>query len=262
MRLAAFCPRLILVLLVSSMLASPLLVHSAPAPFILQVSPAQQVVAAGSTASVNVTLTSTGGFAGTVTVDQISPITISTSLFGAPHNFTLDIGASKSYIVSAYTKLDQLGTFDIYFKATSKPMLFVQYSTVTLTTLGEPDFIISAGPSPPIGCPFGCNVNITAGATKQVTVTVQSYYNFTGPVTLSATLFAGTNQLSMTFKPLIVTPAANRTATSTLTITEPPNATYGGNWVFVNGTSNRTVRSTPLIVTVPMSFSLTPGGSH
>ena len=260
MKLAGVCPRLVLVLLVSPMLASPLLAH-ASVIFIFQVSPPQQVVAAGSAAMFNITVRSIG-FVGTVTVEQDSPITISTSLAFAPHNFTLAIGDSKSYLVSAYTKLEQLGTFDIIFKATSHPTDIDQYYSVTVTTRGEPDFTITAGPAQlTTSSPFGYNLNITAGISKQVTLAVKSYYNFTGSVELSVSTFASTNQLSYSLSPQAVTLTANNTSTSTLTITAPPSAAYGGNWIFVNGTSSTTVHSVPFIITIPMDYNFTPRDS-
>jgi len=261
LKLTGVFSRLVLVLLVSPMLASPLLPHASAAPFIFYVSPLQQVVAAGSTAILNVTVISPG-VVQTVTVEQDSPITIPTSLSFAPHNFTLATDASQSYIVSAYTKLDQLGTFYIMFKATSHPVVTVEWYSVTVTTRGEPDFTVTAGPTQlTTSSPFGYNVNITAGASKQVTVTVTSYYNFTGPVELSVSTFASTNQFSYSLSPQGVTLTENKTATSTLTVTAPPGATYGGNWISINGTSSTTVHSVPLIVTVPMDYNLTPRDS-
>ena len=102
-----------------------------------------------------------------------------------------------------------------------------------------PDFQVSVSPAV---------VSVEQGASGGTTATVRSVNGFGGEVSLSCgNLPAG---VSCTFDPPLVTPPANGTAASTLTLDVAPEAATGTTVVQVGGTSGTLTRTAPLSVTV------------
>ncbi|HEX2163775.1 MAG TPA: endopeptidase [Thermoanaerobaculia bacterium] len=102
-----------------------------------------------------------------------------------------------------------------------------------------PDFSVACSPS---------SVSVTQGLTATTTCTVTSTGGFSAAVALScAGLPSG---VTCGFSPSSVTPPANGTAQSTLTVTAGVSATTGSATIQVRGTSGATQRSTNLGVTV------------
>jgi methionine-rich copper-binding protein CopC len=126
-----------------------------------------------------------------------------------------------------------------------------------------PDFSIGASPS---------SVTVTQGSNGTSTVTITSLNGFNSATTLSATgLPSG---VTAAFSPNPVTPAANGSVPSTLTLTASSTATTGTATVTVTGTSGSTVHSTTISLTVnataqpnftigasPSSVTVTQGGN-
>jgi hypothetical protein len=126
-----------------------------------------------------------------------------------------------------------------------------------------PDFTIGAAPN---------SLTITQGSNGTSTITITSLNGFNSATTLSATgLPSG---VTATFSTNPVTPPANGSATSTLTLTASSSATTGAATVTITGTSGSTTHSTTVALTVnaaatpnftiaasPSSLTVTQGGN-
>lgn len=122
-------------------------------------------------------------------------------------------------------------------------------ATVTPAGVQVPDFSLSCSPS---------SLSVAQGGTGTSTCTVASQAGFSSPVDLSCSGQPG--GATCTFAPDPVTPPANGSANSTLTLsvsgTQP-----GGTFNFqVRGTSGALVHDTPFMLTVP-ALCLAKGGS-
>src|SRR3982075_3277198 len=105
-----------------------------------------------------------------------------------------------------------------------------------------PDFTIGASPS---------SLTIAQGTSGTSTITVTSLNGFNSATTLSASgLPSG---VTAAFSPNPVTPPANGSATSTLTLTASGTATTGNATVTVTGTSGALTHSTTIALTVTAS---------
>jgi hypothetical protein len=114
-------------------------------------------------------------------------------------------------------------------------------TTVTPVASVTPDFTVSCSPS---------SLTVNAGASGTSTCTVASQNGFSSAVSLScgSGLPAGA---SCAFNPSSVTPPANGSAGSTLTLSVA-SGTASGTYAFsVSGVSGSTTRSTPMSLTVP-----------
>jgi hypothetical protein len=125
-----------------------------------------------------------------------------------------------------------------------------------------PDFTVGASPS---------SLTITQGSHGTSTITITSLNGFNSATTLSASgLPSG---VTATFSANPVTPPANGSATSTLTLTASSTATTGPATVTLTGTSGSTTHSTTISLTVnapaqpnfaigasPSSVAVTQGG--
>jgi hypothetical protein len=126
-----------------------------------------------------------------------------------------------------------------------------------------PDFSIAAAPS---------SLTITQGSNGTSTITITSLNGFNSATTLSATGLPSGVTAAFSTNP--VTPPANGSATSTLTLTVSSTATTGAATVTITGTSGSTTHSTTIALTVnaaatpnftiaasPSSLTVTQGGN-
>ena len=104
---------------------------------------------------------------------------------------------------------------------------------------GTPGFTVSASPS---------SLNVAQGSNATSTISVTSVNSFNSATTLTATGLPTGVTASFSTNP--VTPPANGTATSVLTLTASSTATLGTATVTVTGTSGTIVSSTPITLTV------------
>jgi hypothetical protein len=105
-----------------------------------------------------------------------------------------------------------------------------------------PDFTIGASPS---------SLTIAQGSSGTSTITITSLNGFNAATTLSASgLPSG---VTAAFSPNPVTPPANGSATSTLTLTASGTATTGNATVTITGTSGALTHSTTIALTVTAS---------
>jgi hypothetical protein len=105
-----------------------------------------------------------------------------------------------------------------------------------------PDFTVSASPS---------SLTITQGSNGTSTITITSLNGFNAATTLSASGLPSGVTAAFSTNP--VTPPANGSATSTLTLTASGTATTGNATVTVTGTSGSLTHSTTIALTVTSS---------
>jgi hypothetical protein len=128
---------------------------------------------------------------------------------------------------------------------------------------GTPDFSIAANPS---------SLTITQGSNGTSTITITSLNGFNSATTLSA--IGLPSGVTAAFSTNPVTPPANGTASSTLTLTASGTATTGAATVTITGVSGSTTHSTTIALTVnaaaqpnftigasPSSVTITQGGN-
>src|SRR5579864_3069537 len=130
-------------------------------------------------------------------------------------------------------------------------------------TTGTPDFSVGASPS---------SLTINQGSNGTSTITVTSLNGFNSATTLSASGLP--RGVTAAFSTNPVTPPANGTAASTLTLTASSTATTGTATVTITGTSGSLVQTTTISLTVntaaqpnftigasPSSVTVTQGGN-
>ena len=130
-------------------------------------------------------------------------------------------------------------------------------------TTGTPDFTIGASPS---------SVAVNQGANATSTITITSLNGFNSATTLSASGLPSGVTAAFSTNP--VTPPANGSAASTLTLTASSSATTGTATVTITGTSGSTTHTTTISLTVntaaqpnftigasPSSVTVTQGGN-
>ncbi|PYX26907.1 MAG: hypothetical protein DMG80_20300 [Acidobacteria bacterium] len=105
-----------------------------------------------------------------------------------------------------------------------------------------PDFTIGASPS---------SVTVTQGGNGTSTITITSLNGFNSATTLSASNLP--SGVTAAFSPNPVTPPANSSASSTLTLTASGTATTGTSNITITGTSGSLVHNTTIALTVNMS---------
>jgi uncharacterized protein (TIGR03437 family) len=115
----------------------------------------------------------------------------------------------------------------------------------TFTTASSASFSISASPG---------SQTVTQGQMTAYTVTVQSQSGFSGPVSLSVLNLPGNQVLAGTgFSPSTVTPSANGSAQSTLSIVTNSSTPTGTFSMTVQGTNGGTTHTTGISITVSPS---------
>ncbi len=194
--------------------------------FSLSASPSTLVVPRGSSVTSTITITRTGGFAGSVAFSATGLPAGVTATFSP----TSTTGGSTTLTLAASTT------------ATAGP------ATVTVTgtgggltrttpiglTVSAPDFSLSASPS---------SLTVVRGSSGTSTVTVTRTGGFTGSVAFSASgLPTGVTAA--------FTPTSTTGGTSTLTLTASATATLGPATVTVTGTGGGLTRTTPIALTV------------
>jgi uncharacterized membrane protein len=221
--------------------------------FYLSVNPFFVSIPEGGSGSDNVSLTSTFGFTGNLTLSTQSPF--STSF--APNPVQLAANATVFSTLTIHVpKGTQPGSYYVGVSATNGSL--TRQTSVYVQVIG-PDFSITPNPS---------FVSIQEGGTTNTTIAVTSIDNFTGPVRLTMTSYRGL----VSFLPIgaLVTLAANSTVQTNVEIfanSAPP----GFYQLQITGTGGNLTRYSYVQIQVvgpdfglsanPGFLSLTPGSS-
>jgi subtilase family serine protease len=213
-----------------------LLAGSATPSFTLSASPSSLSVTQGSSGTSTISVTDAGGFTGSVTL----------AASGLPSGVTAAFGTNpttgNSVLTLTASSTATTGSSTVTITGTSGSLTATTTVALTVSATATPNFTIAASPA---------SVTVTQGAAGTSTVTITSTGGFNSATTLSATgLPAG---VTAAFSTNPVTPAANGSATSTLTLTASSSATVGAATVTITGTSGSTTHSTTIALTVNAS---------
>jgi subtilase family serine protease len=213
-----------------------LLAGSATPSFTLSASPSSLSVTQGSSGTSTITVTDAGGFTGSVAL----------AASGLPSGVTAAFGTNPTTGTSVLTltasSTATTGTSTVTITGTSGSLTATTTVALTVSATATPNFTIAASPA---------SVTVTQGAAGTSTITITSTGGFNSATTLSATgLPTG---VTAAFSTNPVTPAANGSATSTLTLTASSSATVGAATVTITGTSGSTTHSTTIALTVNAS---------
>jgi len=213
-----------------------LLAGSATPSFTLSATPSSLSVTQGNSGTSTITVTDAGGFTGSVTL----------AAAGLPSGVTAAFGTNPTTGTSVLTltasSTATTGTSTVTITGTSGSLTATTTVALTVSATASPNFTIAASPA---------SLTVTQGAKGTSTITITSTGGFNSATTLSATgLPAG---VTAAFSTNPVTPAANGSATSALTLTASASATVGAATVTITGTSGSTSHSTTIALTVNAS---------
>ncbi len=234
-----------------------LLAGSAAPSFTLSDSPSSLTITQGSGGTSTITVNDVNGFTGSVTL----------SASGLPSGVTATFGTNPTTGTSVMTLTASAtattGTATVTITGTSGSLTATTTLALTVNSSATPNFSVSASPT---------SVTVTQGSNGTSTITVTSTGGFNSATTLSASgLPSG---VTAAFSPNPVTPPANGSTNSTLTLTASSSATVGTATVTITGTSGSTSHSTTISLTVkassgtpnftmslvPSSFNIIQGG--
>jgi len=213
-----------------------LLAGSATPSFTLSDSPSSLSITQGGSGTSTITVTDAGGFTGSVTL----------AASGLPSGVTAAFGTNPTTGTSVLTltasSTATTGTSTVTITGTSGSLTATTTVALTVSATATPNFTIGASPA---------SVTVTQGSNGTSTITITSTGGFNSATTLSATgLPTG---VTAAFSTNPVTPAANGSVTSTLTLTASASATVGAATVTITGTSGSTTHSTTIALTVNAS---------
>jgi len=200
-------------------------------------------------------LTITQGAAGgtsTITVNSINGFTGSVSLAtsGLPSGVTAAFNPTSTATTSTLTltasSTATLGTATVTITGTSGSLVATTTLALTVKAPATPNFTVSASPA---------SLTVKPGGNGTSTITITSQNSFNSATRLSASGLPSGVTASFGTNP--VTPPANGTATSVLTLTASSSATLGTATVTVTGTSGSLVHSATIALTVSSSTAQT-----
>jgi kumamolisin len=235
-----------------------LLAGSATPSFTLSASPSSLSVTQGSSGSSTISVTDVNGFSGSVTL----------AASGLPSGVTAAFGTNpttgSSVLTLTASSTATTGTATVTITGTSGSLTATTTIALTVTATATPNFTIGASPA---------SVTIAQGASGTSTITITSTGGFSSATTLSASGLPSGVTAAFSTNP--VTPTANGSVTSTLTLTASASATTGAATVTITGTSGSLTHSTTIALTVnsssgtknftmavsPSSLTILDGGS-
>jgi hypothetical protein len=210
--------------------------------FTIGSAPSSLTITQGSNGTSTITITSLNGFNSATTLSATglpSGVTaaFSTNPVTPPANgnatSTLTLTASSSATTGAAT---------VTITGTSGSTTHSTTIALTVNAASTPNFTIGASPS---------SLTVTQGGNGASTITITSQSSFNSATTLSATGLPSGVTAAFSTNP--VTPPANGSATSTLTLTASATAITGAATVTVTGTSGSLTHSTTIALTVNSS---------
>ena len=213
-----------------------LLAGAATASFTLSDSPSSLSITQGGSGTSTVTVTDVNGFTGSVTL----------AASGLPSGVTAAFGTNpttgSSVLTLTASSTATTGTSTVTITGTSGSLTATTTLALTVSATATPNFTIAASPA---------SVTVTQGASGTSTITITSTGGFSSATTLSATGLPSGVTAAFSTNP--VTPAANGSVTSTLTLTASAAATVGTATVTITGTSGSLTHSTTIALTVNSS---------
>src|SRR6202034_4321497 len=211
-----------------------LLAGSSAPSFTLSDSPSSLTITQGSSGTSTITVTDVGGFSGSVTL----------AASGLPSGVTAAFGTNPTTGTSVLTltasSTATTGSATVTITGTSGSLTATTKLALTVNSSSTPNFSIAASPT---------SVTVAQGASGSSNIT--STGGFSSATTLSATGLPSGVTAAFSTNP--VTPAANGSATSTLTLTASSSAAVGTATVTITGTSGSTTHSTTIALTVNAS---------
>jgi kumamolisin len=209
------------------------LAGSATASFTLSDSPSSLSIAEGGSGTSTITVTDVNGFTGSVTL----------AASGLPSGVTAAFGTNptsgSSVMTLTASSTATTGSSTVTITGTSGSLTATTTLALTVTATATPNYTITASPA---------TLSIAQSSSGTSTVTVTSTNSFNSAVTLAASgLPTG---VTAAFSTNPVTPAANGSATSTLTLTASSTATTGAATVTITGTSGSLSHTATIALTV------------
>ena len=226
--------------------------------FTLSDSPSSLTITQGGSGTSTITVTDVNGFTGSVTL----------SASGLPSGVTAAFGTNPTTGTSVLTltasSTATTGSATVTITGTSGSLTATTTLALTVNSTATPNFTVAASPT---------SVTVTQGASGTSTITITSTGGFNSATTLSASGLPSGVTAAFSTNP--VTPPANGSATSTLTLTASSSATVGTASVTITGTSGSTTHSATIALTVnassgtknftlslsPSSFTIDESGS-
>jgi len=213
-----------------------LLAGSSTPSFTLSASTSSVTVTQGGSGTSTISVTDVGGFTGSVTL----------AASGLPSGVTAAFGTNPTTGTSVLTltasSTATTGSATVTITGTSGSLTATTTLALTVNSTATPNFTVAASPT---------SVTVTQGASGTSTITVTSTGGFNSATTLSASGLPSGVTAAFSTNP--VTPAANGSATSTLTLTASSSATVGAATITITGTSGSTTHSTTIALTVNAS---------
>ena len=210
--------------------------------FTVAASPSSVTVTQGGNGTSTITVTSLNGFNSATTLTASGLPSGVTAAF-SPNPVTPPAnGNVTSTLTLTASGTATTGTATVTITGTSGSSSHSTTISLTVNAAASPDFTIGASPS---------SVTIVQGGSGGSTVTITSLNSFSSATSLTASgLPSG---VTAAFAPNPVTPPANSSVNSTLTLTASGTATTGTYTITITGTSGTLVHSTPITLTVNSS---------
>ena len=205
--------------------------------FTLSDSPSSLTITQGGSGGTStITVNDQNGFTGSVSLTASGLPSGVTAVF----NPTSTTGTSTLTLTASSTATT--GTSTVTITGTSGSLVATTTLSLTVSATATPNFTISASPS---------SLTVKQGSNGTSTITITSQNSFSSATALTASgLPTG---VTAVFSPTSVTPPANGSANSTLTLTASSTATTGNATVTVTGTSGTLTHSTTIALTVSSS---------
>jgi hypothetical protein len=207
--------------------------------FSISCSPSSVSVQQGGSVGSTCTITSSGGFASAVSLSCANlPAGVTCGYSPNPATPPANGSVNSSLTITASGSA-ATGTFTIQAQGTGGSLTRSANISLTVTATPTPNFSVSCSPS---------NLSVTQGGSGNSTCTVTSSGGFSSAVSLScAGLPAG---VTCGYNPASVTPPANGSATSALTVSASPSAATGTFSFQAQGVGGSLTRTFNMSVTV------------
>ncbi len=213
--------------------------------FTIAAAPSSLTVTQGANGSSTITITSLSGFNAATTLSASGLPSGVTAAFSTNPVTPPANGTATSTLTLTASSTAATGAATVTITGTSGSTTHTTTIALTVNAAAQPNFTIGASPS---------SVSVTQGGNGTSTVTVTSQNAFNSATTLSTTGLPSGVTAAFSTNP--VTPPANGSAASTLTLTASSTATVGTATVTVTGTSGTLTHSTTIALTVSSSVGL------